>query len=209
MALKFSYGTDHFVAGLGGGPGRPPGSKSTEGIPWESHLLTRKCCKKHGSDDSPTQNPVFLHVVSRPCFQNPIFCLHFDKNLQPGRWSRQALARPNQARTTVKIQGFGKRLIKVLVKTRVLRRQSAQTLFFAVYSCPQLDVAMILAKMHMKVSVFYEETTKLPKIGAKRSVKIQGFVKIMKIYSSKTLYFTSHSATRCLTHSQNTMNSRS
>ena len=39
---------------------------------------------------------------------------------------------------------------------------------------------MNLAKMHMKVSVFYEKTTNLPKNDAKRSVKTQGFSKIMK-----------------------------
>ena len=45
--------------------------------------------------------------------------------------------------------------------------------------------------MHMKVSVFYEQSTNLLKNDAKRSVKTQGFGKIMKNHSSKTSYFIS------------------
>ena len=33
------------------------------------------------------QNPVFSCVFSCPCFQNPIFCMLFRKNLQPRRQS--------------------------------------------------------------------------------------------------------------------------
>ena len=107
-----------FWPGWGGAQEGPQEGKCTKRSPWKSFLATRICCKKRGLDDSPAQNPVFLRAFSCPCFQNPIFCMLFEKNLQPGLRSRQALARPNQARTTAKTQGFENLLIKTLVKNQ-------------------------------------------------------------------------------------------
>ena len=51
-------------------------------------------------------------------FPKPYFLHAFRENLQPRRRSRRALARPNQARTTAKTQGFENLLIKTLVKNQ-------------------------------------------------------------------------------------------
>ena len=67
---------------------------------------------------------------------------------------------------------------------------------------------MNLAKIDMKVTLFYEKTTKQQKINAKRNVKTRGSSKIMINYNSKTSHFTRHSATRRLAHSQNTIKSQ-
>ena len=45
----------------------------------ESHLTTRKYCKKRCSDDAMLQNPVFSRVISYTCFQNPVICIHFQR----------------------------------------------------------------------------------------------------------------------------------
>ena len=64
------------------------------------------------------------------------------------------------------------------------------------------------AKKNLKVFIFYEKSTGLPKNYEKLSVKTQGFGKIMQNHRSKTLYFTRYSANRCLAHSQNTIHSQ-
>ena len=73
-----------FWPGWGGAQEAPQEGKCTKRSPWKSFLATRICCKKRGLDDAPAQNPVFLRVFSCPCFQNPIFCMLFEKIYSPG-----------------------------------------------------------------------------------------------------------------------------
>ena len=87
LLLKLSYGNGDFVAGLGGAQEAPRKGKRTKRILRELILATRKCCKKRGFDGSLVQNHVFSCVFSYPCFQNPIFCMLFGKNLQSRRQS--------------------------------------------------------------------------------------------------------------------------
>ena len=104
--------------GWGGVQEAPRKGKRTKRILRELILATRKCCKKRGFDGSLVQNHVFSRVFSYPCFQNPIFCMLFRKNLQPRRQSTGPRRDQNQAKTTAKTQGFGNWLLKTIVKNQ-------------------------------------------------------------------------------------------
>ena len=81
---QYSFHMKSSIFWLGRAQEGPQEGKCTKRSPWKSILATRICCKKQGLDESPAQNPVFLHAFSCPCFQNPIFCMLFEKFYSPG-----------------------------------------------------------------------------------------------------------------------------
>jgi hypothetical protein len=139
-------------------------------------------------------------------FPDPQFLHTFREKSAAGAAIHWTAARPYSWNPTEKTQGFGNMLIKVIVKTHGSASEQCPNPVFSHVFIPLDWLSHNPKKKHMKVPSFNEKTTKLPKNDEKRNVKIQGSGKIMENHSFKTPYFTRYSATRCLAHSQNTIN---
>ena len=116
-------------------------------------------------------------------------------------------ARPNQAKTTAKTQGFGNWLLKTIVKNQGSASVECANLVFC-------DVFLSLTwcdyesrkNAHESIG-FLRENNESAQKRRKTERENTRFSKIMKKHNSKTSYFTRYSATRRLTRSQNATDS--
>ena len=115
LLLKLSYGNGDFVVGLGGGQEAPRKGKRTKRILRELILATRKCCKKRSFDGSRYRTLCFM-CFFLSMFPKPNFLHVFREKSAVQAAIHWATARPNQAKTTAKTQGFGNWLLKTIVK---------------------------------------------------------------------------------------------
>ena len=73
-----------FWPGWGGAQEAPQEGKCTKTSPWKSFLATRICCKNEVWTIPLCRTLCFYVPFSCPCFQNPIFCMLFEKIYSPG-----------------------------------------------------------------------------------------------------------------------------